>query len=112
MCMGTLLPFERFPREVIVKAEGKADPAVGCALEQRPMEQLLDFGIVNVDKPKGPTSHQVSDYLQKILHIGKAGHSGTLDPAVTGVLPIALGKGTRVVQARSEEHTSELQSQF
>jgi len=96
--MGTLLPFERFPREVIVKAEGKADPAVGCAPEQRPMEQLLDFGIVNVDKPKGPTSHQVSDYLQKILHIGKAGHSGTLDPQVSGVQPVALGRATRIAQ--------------
>ena len=52
----------------------------------------------NIDKPKGPTSHQTSDYVKKILHIDKAGHSGTLDPAVTGVQPVALGKATRITQ--------------
>ena len=97
--MDALLPFERFERKIVVRKEGETDPLVGCAPLDRPMELLLDFGIVNVDKPSGPTSHQVSDYLQKILHIEKAGHSGTLDPHVTGVLPIAIGKGTRIVQA-------------
>ncbi len=97
--MDNLLPFERFPREILVKREGETDPTVGCFPNQRPIPQLLDYGIINIDKPKGPTSHQVSDYLQKILHIEKAGHCGTLDPAVTGSLPTALGRGTRVVQA-------------
>ena len=59
---------------------------------------MINYGIVNIDKPAGPTSHQVSDYVQKILGISKAGHSGTLDPGVTGVLPIALGRATRIVQ--------------
>jgi len=60
---------------------------------------LFDFGVVNIDKPSGPTSHQVSAYVKKILNISKSGHSGTLDPKVTGVLPIAVGRGTRVVQS-------------
>ena len=66
--------------------------------QERTTEELINYGIVNIDKPKGPTSHQVSAYLQKILGIEKAGHSGTLDPGVTGVQPIALGKATRITE--------------
>ncbi len=58
----------------------------------------MQFGVINIDKPAGPTSHQVSAYLQKILNLDKAGHSGTLDPNVTGVLPITLNKSTKIVQ--------------
>jgi H/ACA ribonucleoprotein complex subunit 4 len=64
----------------------------------RTTKELLTYGIINLDKPKGPTSHQVSDYVQKIIGIDKSGHSGTLDPAVTGVQPIALGRATRITQ--------------
>lgn len=88
------LPFETIKRKVIVKKEAKSEPA-----PKRTTEELIGYGIVNIDKPPGPTSHQVSDFVQKILHIKKAGHSGTLDPRVTGVLPVALGKATRIVQA-------------
>jgi H/ACA ribonucleoprotein complex subunit 4 len=59
---------------------------------------LINTGIVIIDKPKGPTSHQVADYVKKILNLNKAGHTGTLDPGVSGVLPIALEDSTRVVQ--------------
>jgi H/ACA ribonucleoprotein complex subunit 4 len=62
------------------------------------IEDLINYGIVNIDKPQGPTSHQVADFVKKILKIKKAGHGGTLDPNVTGVLPVALGRGTRIVQ--------------
>ncbi|MFW5852632.1 MAG: RNA-guided pseudouridylation complex pseudouridine synthase subunit Cbf5 [Nanoarchaeota archaeon] len=92
------LPFEKKEREIVVKKEFKTDSNYGYDPYNRPVPELLKYGIVNVDKPKGPTSHQVSAYVQKILGIKKAGHSGTLDPAVTGCLPIALGKGTRIVQ--------------
>jgi len=60
---------------------------------------MLTYGIINLNKPSGPSSHQVSAYVQKILDLEKAGHTGTLDPAVTGVLPVALGRATRIVQA-------------
>ncbi|MBI4983769.1 RNA-guided pseudouridylation complex pseudouridine synthase subunit Cbf5 [Candidatus Woesearchaeota archaeon] len=66
--------------------------------EERTSEELIKCGIVNIDKPKGPTSHQVSDYVQKILGITKAGHSGTLDPQVTGVQPIGVGRATRITE--------------
>lgn len=71
---------------------------IGINPKNRPTKELITYGIINIDKPKGPTSHQVSDYLQKILNIKKAGHSGTLDPGVTGVQPITLGKATRMAQ--------------
>src|SRR3989344_664673 len=96
--MEPKLPFEKIKRKILVKKEAQTDIRLGCKPEERKTEEVINYGVVNVDKPKGPTSHQVSDYVQRILGIKKAGHSGTLDPAVTGVLPIALGKATRIVQ--------------
>jgi H/ACA ribonucleoprotein complex subunit 4 len=93
-----LLPFETIKREILTKKEAETDPSYGCKPEERPVDVLINYGVVNINKPKGPTSHQVAEYVQKILHINKAGHSGTLDPAVTGVLPMALGRATRIVQ--------------
>ena len=62
------------------------------------IDDLISFCIVNIDKPAGPTSHQVAEYVRKILHIKKSGHSGTLDPNVTGCLPVAMGNATRVLE--------------
>ena len=97
--MPNLLPFEEVKRDILVKREAETSPKFGCKPEDRTAEQLLNLGIINIDKPKGPTSHQVSAYVQKILDSCKGGHSGTLDPKVTGVLPTAVGKATRIVQA-------------
>ena len=97
--MSNLLPFEQTQRKVLIRKEAETNTNFGCIPEERKTEEVITYGIVNIDKPKGPTSHQVSDYVQKILHISKSGHSGTLDPAVTGVLPIALGNATRIVEA-------------
>src|SRR3989338_1939583 len=94
----TLLPFEKAEKEVFVKKQAETDPNQGINPEERPTEELINYGIINLNKPRGPSSHQVSAYVQQILGIDKAGHSGTLDPHVTGVLPIALGKATRIVQ--------------
>ncbi len=62
------------------------------------IEELLDFGLVVLDKPSGPISHQVSSFVKDILHAKKAGHSGTLDPAVSGVLPIGINRATRLMK--------------
>ncbi|MBI2148035.1 RNA-guided pseudouridylation complex pseudouridine synthase subunit Cbf5 [Candidatus Woesearchaeota archaeon] len=97
--MASLLPFERMQRQILEKKKAKTSPKYGIVPSERATSQLLQYGIINIDKPKGPTSHQVSAYAQQILGITKAGHSGTLDPRVTGVLPIALGAATKVVQA-------------
>ncbi len=92
------LPFEKYERKIVVKKESKTDSNHGCDPYKRSVDELLKYGIINIDKPKGPTSHQVSAYTQQILGIGRSGHSGTLDPAVTGVLPVAVGRATRIVQ--------------
>ncbi|MBW2969780.1 RNA-guided pseudouridylation complex pseudouridine synthase subunit Cbf5 [Candidatus Woesearchaeota archaeon] len=94
-----VLPFEKVKREVLVKRECSTNPKFGCNPFERPVDVLINFGVVVLNKPKGPTSHMVSDYVQKIFGIDKAGHGGSLDPGVTGVLPVALGRATRVVDA-------------
>jgi len=96
--MGNL-PFEKIKRVELVRQKLSTSDKFGCDPFNRPISDLLSYGVVNIDKPSGPTSHQVSSFVQKILDIPKSGHSGTLDPKVTGVLPVALGKGTRVVQS-------------
>lgn len=96
--MAEKLPFETVKRKVLVKKQAKANPDMGCDPNKRTIPELIKYGIVNIDKPKGPTSHQVSSYVQKILGVSKAGHSGTLDPRVTGVLPIALAQATKTTQ--------------
>ena len=84
------------PRQIFIKKAAEGE--FGKPPAERTAEELVQYGIVNLDKPKGPTSHQTSDYVKKLLNLDKAGHSGTLDPAVTGVQPIALGKATRITQ--------------
>jgi tRNA pseudouridine55 synthase len=55
-------------------------------------------GIININKPPNVTSHDVVNQLRKILNIKKIGHTGTLDPLATGVLPLCIGKATRLIQ--------------
>ena len=55
-------------------------------------------GILVIDKDKGMTSADVVYHLRRVLHIRKIGHAGTLDPEVTGVLPIAIGQGTKLIE--------------
>lgn len=93
------LPFENQDRKLLVRKEAETSTKFGFSPLLRSVDELIEFGVVNIDKPKGPTSHQVSAYVQQILGLKKAGHSGTLDPKVTGVLPVALGSATRIVQA-------------
>ncbi|MEN9870653.1 MAG: tRNA pseudouridine synthase, partial [Cyanobacteriota bacterium] len=59
---------------------------------------MMMFGFINLNKPTGFTSHDCIAKLRKLLNNRKIGHGGTLDPAATGVLPIAVGKATRLLQ--------------
>jgi H/ACA ribonucleoprotein complex subunit 4 len=93
-----MLPFEKVKREVLVRKEAETSEKFGTNPEKRAVQELVNYGVINIDKPAGPTSHQVSAYVQQILGISKAGHSGTLDPGTTGVFPVALGRATRIVQ--------------
>jgi H/ACA ribonucleoprotein complex subunit 4 len=62
------------------------------------MEEYISKSVINLDKPSGPTSHQVDSWIKDILHVEKTGHGGTLDPRVTGVLPVGVDYATRVIQ--------------
>jgi tRNA pseudouridine55 synthase len=55
-------------------------------------------GVLVIDKPAGPTSHDVVARVRRALGVKKVGHTGTLDPMATGVLPLVLGRGTRLAQ--------------
>jgi len=55
-------------------------------------------GVVVIDKPAGPTSHDMVDRVRRVLRIRRVGHTGTLDPFATGVLPICVGKATRLAR--------------
>tara|TARA_B110000116_G_C16713488_1_gene525653 strand:+ start:165 stop:1049 length:885 start_codon:yes stop_codon:yes gene_type:complete len=62
----------------------------------RGISELLSFGVINVDKPPGPSSHQISAWVRDMIGVEKAAHTGTLDPKVTGSLPVLLGDATRL----------------
>jgi H/ACA ribonucleoprotein complex subunit 4 len=64
--------------------------------QKKSINELLEFGIINIDKSSGPTSFTVSDFVRKGLGLRKTSHFGTLDPKVTGVLPIALNRACKL----------------
>ncbi|QLG27708.1 RNA-guided pseudouridylation complex pseudouridine synthase subunit Cbf5 [Halorarum halophilum] len=64
----------------------------------RTVDELLEFGVVNLDKPAGPSAHQVSAWVRDLADVERAAHAGTLDPKVTGCLPTLLGDATRIAQ--------------
>ena len=73
------------------------DDAYGTYYDKRTIEQLLNYGIIILDKPPGPTSHETVAWTKRLLKIPKIGHSGTLDPQVSGVLPLGLGEATKAL---------------
>ena len=87
------------PEQLIIKSQDTTNEAFGCEPDKRDIEALLKYGVINLNKPSGPTSHEVVSWARKILGIDNIGHGGTLDPKVTGILPCALGKATRVLSA-------------
>jgi tRNA pseudouridine55 synthase len=73
--------------------------------DERSAAELLSFGVVNLDKPAGPSAHQVSAWVRDLVAervgedaVDRAAHAGTLDPKVTGCLPTMLGDATRLAQ--------------
>src|SRR5574337_88436 len=55
-------------------------------------------GVLNINKPGGMTSHDVVDVVRRLLKMRRVGHTGTLDPRATGVLPLCVGRATRIAQ--------------
>lgn len=73
---------------------------VGCSPLRRDIRTYLSYGIINLDKPANPSSHEVVAWLKRILKVEKTGHSGTLDPKVTGCLIVCIDRATRLVKAQ------------
>ena len=82
--------------DLITIDEDITDDQYGTNYDKRTVEQLVNYGLILLDKPAGPTSHEVVAWTKRILEISKAGHIGTLDPQVTGVLHWVLVRAQRV----------------
>lgn len=63
---------------------------------ERSLDDRLAFGVLNLDKAPGPSAHQVAGWMRDLVGVDRAAHAGTLDPKVTGCLPIMLGDATRL----------------
>ncbi|XVE61067.1 hypothetical protein DITRI_Ditri06bG0010000 [Diplodiscus trichospermus] len=67
---------------------------------KRPLSEYIRYGILNLDKPSNPSSHEVVAWIKRILRVEKTGHSGTLDPKVTGNLIVCIDRATRLVKSQ------------
>jgi len=74
-----LRPPWEIKREVVQKAVDETDAAYGCEPEKRNLEQRIEYGFLNVDKQAGPTSHDVTATVRRLMGAKRAGHSGTLE---------------------------------
>ena len=83
---------------LITKSKSITNPEYGCKPEDREITDYINNGVINLDKPSGPTSHEVDSWVKRILKLDKTGHGGTLDPKVTGILPVGLADATRAIQ--------------
>ena len=74
----------------------KTSPRLHQSPDNRSLAGVCNFGVINLDKPVGPSAHQVSAWVRDLIGVERAAHAGTLDPKVTGCLPILLGEATRL----------------
>ncbi|KAG5654779.1 centromere/microtubule-binding protein cbf5 [Sphagnurus paluster] len=72
----------------------------GCSPLKRDIATYIKSGVINLDKPSNPSSHEVVAWLRRILRVEKTGHSGTLDPKVTGCLIVCIDRATRLVKSQ------------
>jgi len=91
------LPFEKVKVKILTKQ--KYD--INLKIPKRSAVELINAGIINLDKPSGPKSIHAVNKVKGAMEIYKAGHAGTLDPLVTGVLPVGLNKGVKVLPVLS-----------
>jgi H/ACA ribonucleoprotein complex subunit 4 len=83
--------------DMLVRDKSPLSIDAGKKPSQRTVPELLEAGVIIMDKPMGPTSHQATAWVRDILGVEKIGHGGTLDPKVSGVLPVATGRAVRAL---------------
>jgi len=91
----------RFEDAFFVKEDGEPGEH-GISPHNRPIQEYIRKGLVCIDKPMGPSSHEVVVWVRKVLEVKKTGHTGTLDPRVTGVLPVMVEDATKLVKYLQE----------
>ncbi|KAI1330199.1 putative rRNA pseudouridine synthase, partial [Xylariaceae sp. FL0255] len=72
----------------------------GSAPLSRDLKSYISSGVINLDKPSNPSSHEVVAWVKRMLRVEKTGHSGTLDPKVTGCLIVCIDRATRLVKSQ------------
>lgn len=72
------LPYD-VKRDFLRKSHDQTDDKYGCDPSKRPISEHIAKGVINLDKPAGPTSHEAVAWIKKIFNIEKAGHGGTLE---------------------------------
>lgn len=87
------------------RAESVREPCLACPSGSVPPRlgggqpaRIVPTGILNLNKPPGPTSHDIVDRVRRASGVRRVGHAGTLDPAASGVLVVCLGQATRVIE--------------
>lgn len=88
---------------MITKENAKTNDNYGTYPEKRSVEQLLNYGVINLDKPQGPTSHQTVAWIRDILGLKKVAHTGTIDPMVSGVLVVMLNESVKATELIGRE---------
>lgn len=86
--------------KMAIKSTDFSPSGHGTMPMNRPIKEYLKYGVVTIDKPSNPSSHEVVTWVKDILHCEKTGHSGTLDPKVTGVLTVCLNRATRLTKSQ------------
>lgn len=86
--------------KMIIKSTDYSPSGHGTMPHNREISEYLKYGVLTIDKPSNPSSHEVVTWVKNILECEKTGHSGTLDPKVTGVLGICLNRATRLTKSQ------------
>ncbi|THH02871.1 hypothetical protein EW026_g79 [Hermanssonia centrifuga] len=86
--------------KLLVRSSHFTPIPTGCSPLKRDIVSYVKSGVINLDKPSNPSSHEVVAWLRRILRVEKTGHSGTLDPKVTGCLIVCIDRATRLVKSQ------------
>ncbi|WVQ65769.1 centromere/microtubule-binding protein cbf5 [Kwoniella botswanensis] len=86
--------------KLLVRSSHFTPIPTGVSPLKRDLQTYVKSGVINLDKPSNPSSHEVVAWLKRILRVEKTGHSGTLDPKVTGCLIVCIDRATRLVKSQ------------
>ncbi|KLO20227.1 putative rRNA pseudouridine synthase [Schizopora paradoxa] len=86
--------------KLLVRSSHFTPIPTGCSPLKRDITTYIKSGVINLDKPSNPSSHEVVAWIRRMLRVEKTGHSGTLDPKVTGCLIVCIDRATRLVKSQ------------